>query len=175
MLWLRAAPIYLLVLRPRLKEHSPISAMLEGRCSRQLADICNASLRVHLKLACYHFCLHCTGLSVLHSEAPNRGEWERRVEYLINYKFSLPQGHLEYFIPSTDGSINSWKRDPHTLLFAWHIGDTLYMFLKCLFSFEREREGEHEWGRSRERGRHRIRSRLQALSCQHRADRKSVV
>ena len=85
------------------------------------------------------------------------------MEYLINYKFSLPQGHLEYFIPSTDGSINSWKRDPHTLLFAWHIGDTLYMFLKCLFSFEREREGEHEWGRSRERGRHRIRSRLQAV------------
>ena len=35
---------------------------------------------------------------------------------------------------------------------------------------ERERDREHEWGRGRERGRHRIPSRLQALSCQHRAD-----
>ena len=33
---------------------------------------------------------------------------------------------------------------------------------------ERERETEQEWGRGRERGRHSIRSRLQALSCQHR-------
>ena len=40
--------------------------------------------------------------------------------------------------------------------------DNVYLFLK-------ERETEHEQGRSRERGRHRIRSRLQALSCQHRA------
>ena len=32
-------------------------------------------------------------------------------------------------------------------------------------------ETEHEWGRGRERGRHRIQSRLQALSCQHRARR----
>ena len=36
----------------------------------------------------------------------------------------------------------------------------LYLFL---------RETENEQGRNRERGRHRIRSRLQALSCQHRA------
>ena len=34
---------------------------------------------------------------------------------------------------------------------------------------ERERERQHEWGRGRERRRHRIQSRLQALSCQHRA------
>ena len=32
-----------------------------------------------------------------------------------------------------------------------------------------ETEIEHEWGRGRERGRHRIPSRLQTLSCQHRA------
>ena len=38
-----------------------------------------------------------------------------------------------------------------------------------MFIFDRERETEHEWGRGRERGRHRIGSRLQALSCQHRA------
>ena len=35
--------------------------------------------------------------------------------------------------------------------------------------FISETEREHEWGRGRERGRHRIRSRLQAQSCQHRA------
>ena len=35
---------------------------------------------------------------------------------------------------------------------------------------ERERETEHEQGQGRERGRHRIGSRLQALSCQHKAD-----
>ena len=32
-------------------------------------------------------------------------------------------------------------------------------------------ETEHKWVRGRERGRHRIRSRLQILSCQHRAQR----
>ena len=42
--------------------------------------------------------------------------------------------------------------------------------LFCLmFVYFWETETEHEWRRSRERGRHRIRSRLQALSCQHRA------
>uniref|UniRef100_A0ABI7X6E2 Uncharacterized protein n=1 Tax=Felis catus TaxID=9685 RepID=A0ABI7X6E2_FELCA len=34
-------------------------------------------------------------------------------------------------------------------------------------------ETEHEWRRGRERGRHRIRSRLQALSCQHSLSRGS--
>ena len=38
-----------------------------------------------------------------------------------------------------------------------------------IYFWERDRETEHEWGRGRERGRHRIRSRLEALSCQHRA------
>ena len=42
-----------------------------------------------------------------------------------------------------------------------------YSFFLCLFL--RKRETEHERGRGRERGRHRIRSRLQALSCRHRA------
>ena len=40
-------------------------------------------------------------------------------------------------------------------------------FFLLIFIFERKTE--HEWGRGRERGRHRIQSRLQALSCQHRA------
>ena len=40
-----------------------------------------------------------------------------------------------------------------------------------MFIFEREGETEHKWERGSERGRHRITSRLQALSCQHRARR----
>ena len=42
-------------------------------------------------------------------------------------------------------------------------------FFKHLFIFERQRETECKQGRGRERERHRIWSRLQALSCQHRA------
>ena len=38
-----------------------------------------------------------------------------------------------------------------------------------VYLFLRQRETKHEWGRVRERGKHRIWSRLQALSCQHRA------
>ena len=63
-------------------------------------------------------------------------------------------------------------------------GEVLFLslFFYCLFIFEREREREREregererkhaqvGERQRERGRHRIGSRLQALSCQHRAD-----
>ena len=49
--------------------------------------------------------------------------------------------------------------------------DHLFFFLtffKCLFIFERERH-RVELGRGRERGRHWMWSRLQVLSCQHRA------
>ena len=42
-----------------------------------------------------------------------------------------------------------------------------------VYSFLRQRETEHEQGRTRERRRHRIRSRLQAPSCQHRAQRRA--
>ena len=47
----------------------------------------------------------------------------------------------------------------------------LGFFLMFIYFWERERQTQtkREWGRGRERGRHRIRSRLQALSCQHRA------
>ena len=38
-----------------------------------------------------------------------------------------------------------------------------------MFIYFWEREREREWGKGRARGRHRIWSRLQALSCQHRA------
>ena len=43
-------------------------------------------------------------------------------------------------------------------------------FFLCLFIFYRERETKHERGKGKEKGRNRIGSRLQALSCQHRAD-----
>ena len=43
------------------------------------------------------------------------------------------------------------------------------IFFFNVYLFLRQRETEHERGRARERGRHRIWSRLQALSCQHRA------
>ena len=46
-------------------------------------------------------------------------------------------------------------------------------FFSCLFILERERA--HKRGRDRERGRHRIRSRFQALSCQHRAQRRAWI
>ena len=50
----------------------------------------------------------------------------------------------------------------------------ILVFKKKFFNvhlFLRERERECQWGIGRERGRHRIGSRLQALSCQHRARR----
>ena len=46
-------------------------------------------------------------------------------------------------------------------------------FLMFIFERERETETEHKQGRGRERGRHRIWSRLQALSCQHRAPHRA--
>ena len=45
----------------------------------------------------------------------------------------------------------------------------IFFFFFNIYSFLRQRETEHEQGKVRERGRHRIWSRLQALSCQHRA------
>ena len=45
-----------------------------------------------------------------------------------------------------------------------------FFFLTFIFYFwDRERQSMNGGGAERERGRHRIRSRLQALSCQHRA------
>ena len=50
-----------------------------------------------------------------------------------------------------------------------HLSQFLFVLKVYLFfEGEREREREHEQ-KGRERGRHRIGSRLQALSCQHRA------
>ena len=44
-----------------------------------------------------------------------------------------------------------------------------FFFLMFLHFWDRQRETESKHGRGRERGRRRIWSRLQALSCQHRA------
>ena len=48
------------------------------------------------------------------------------------------------------------------------IMNNCHFFLMFIYFWDRETE--HERGRVRERGRHRMWSRLQALSCQHRAD-----
>ena len=47
----------------------------------------------------------------------------------------------------------------------------IYLFIFWERETETERHREHKRGRGRERGRRRIWSRLQALSCQHRAPR----
>ena len=52
----------------------------------------------------------------------------------------------------------------YLFIYALKFFKMFYLFLR-----EREREREHEQGRGRKRGRHRIRSRLQAPSCQQRA------
>ena len=46
-----------------------------------------------------------------------------------------------------------------------------FIYYYYYYYFERQREPQHAQQRGRERGRHRIQSRLQALSCQHRAQR----
>ena len=67
-----------------------------------------------------------------------------------------------------------WDHDlsrSQTLNRLSHPGAPHDIYFKHLFIFETEIE--HEQGRGRERGRHRIRSRLQASSCQHRAQRRA--
>ena len=56
-------------------------------------------------------------------------------------------------------------------LYEWLLWMFFYLliFWRFILIFERQRETECEQRRGREKGRHRIRSRLQALSCQHRA------
>ena len=70
----------------------------------------------------------------------------------------------------TKQGFNSWVSKIVTAWCLYFIANFfLLLFFLHLFIFERQRETEHEQGRGRERGRHRIRSRLQALGCQHRA------
>ena len=47
--------------------------------------------------------------------------------------------------------------------------ELVFFIYFCTLIYFWETETECEWGRGRERGRHRTQSRLQALSCQHRA------
>ena len=55
------------------------------------------------------------------------------------------------------------------LLYSCLFACLIFFFLTFIYFWERETETEHGQGRGRERGRQRIRSRLQDLSCQHRA------
>ena len=69
--------------------------------------------------------------------------------------FLVSSDHLETFSHQVD--------DPSASVI-------LLFFVFNVYSFLRQRETEHERGGS-ERGRHRIWNRLQALSCQHKAQR----
>ena len=60
----------------------------------------------------------------------------------------------------------TWQLQPFYRRFTW-FSDLKKIFLRFIHFLETETA--HEWGRGRERGRHRTQSRLQALSCQHRA------
>ena len=59
---------------------------------------------------------------------------------------------------------------PRNSSLIYSLFKNVYLFLRTR-ERERKRERAHKKGRGRERGRHRILSRLQALSCQHRAQR----
>ena len=74
---------------------------------------------------------------------------------------------LQYWLWSL--LFHSWFYLFGSFLFSFFLN-----FFFNVYLFLRQRETEHEWGRVRERGRHRIRSRLQALSCQHRARRGAL-
>ena len=75
--------------------------------------------------------------------------------------------NISVHYPSTYPSINFYTTSPQN---EWCWLTSVVCFFKYLFIFERE--GDRAWvGRDREKGRHRIWSRLQALSCQHRARR----
>ena len=81
----------------------------------------------------------------------------------------------EQFLLLGEGS-EAWGRGvscpPHRLCVCSRDCVSCYVhFIKNIFFnvYFWETETEHEWGRGRERRRHRIQSRLQALSCQHKA------
>ena len=68
-----------------------------------------------------------------------------------------------------------WPWIPGLIMRLWK-STYFLLFKKKFFSvyfWDREKQTEHEWGRDRERRKHRIRSRLQALCCQHRAWREA--
>ena len=57
----------------------------------------------------------------------------------------------------------------YSLYFRIVTNNVDFFFLIYIYFWERDRQTKHEQGKDRDRGRHRIQSRLQALSCQHRA------
>ena len=69
------------------------------------------------------------------------------------------------WLPPWRRHVSSQETWPY-LFSHWWRSYTILNFLTSVYYFW---ETEHEWGRGRERRRHRFGSRLQALSCQHRA------
>ena len=67
--------------------------------------------------------------------------------------------------------LNTMKYISNIKMLEYYYFQLVFFFFKffLMFIIESQRESEHEQGRGRGRGRHRIPSRLQALSCQHRA------
>ena len=79
----------------------------------------------------------------------------------------------KWWLPSTQGepcchlgTLEWWSLLKQTPVPDHHF---YYFFIFLMFIYFWERETEHKQGRGRETGRHRIQSRLQALSCLHRA------
>ena len=81
------------------------------------------------------------------------------VSYCVIYNCRRPQDFGKGLKQTCQNSV------PFSKMLIRH----LKYFNAYLFLRERERETEHEQGSGRERGRDRIGSRLQALSCRHRA------
>ena len=72
---------------------------------------------------------------------------------------------------SNPWTMRSWP-EPKLDTTNWATQAPLFIYFFNVYLFLRETETEHKRVRGGERGRHRIRSRLQALSCQHRAQRR---
>ena len=90
---------------------------------------------------------------------------QHNFDKLLNF-FKAQFPHVEYR-NNTNPIGMLWE-----LSFIKYIGPKyigLKKFFLMFYLFLKKRETEHERGKSRERARHKIQRRLQALSCQHRA------
>ena len=106
--------------------------------------------------------------TILQTFLPTRGE--RRYPWVLNGGTFIGLGSLTWEVGRPLANLcRTHSRCEKYIFHVLRHWDSF--FFLCLFIFERETETEYEWGRDRGRGRHKIRSRLQVLSCQHRARR----